>query len=189
MSTPLWTCDDLMLACNGALFDASVACVPISGIEIDSRNCSGGDLFVALVGDKHDGHDFLTKAANAGATACLVSRPQNNLPTIQIIVDDTLAGLAHLGAAGRNRFKGSMIGVTGSVGKTGTKDMLSHILTNFGKTHASKRSYNNHIGVPITLSNLPEDCDFAIQEMGMNAAGEIASLTSLVLPDLSLIHI
>ncbi len=187
MSAPLWTCDDLMLACDGALFDPSVACAPISGIEIDSRNCSSGDLFVALVGDQQDGHDFLAQAANAGATACLVSRPQNDLSTIQIIVDDTLASLASLGAAGRNRFKGSMIGVTGSVGKTGTKDMLSHILTNFGKTHASKRSYNNHIGVPITLSNLPEDCDFAIQEMGMNAAGEIASLTSLVLPDIAMI--
>ena len=187
MSTPLWTCDDLILACNGALFDPSVACAPIFGIEIDSRNCGGGDLFVALAGDDQDGHDFLVKAANAGATACLVSRPQNDLSSSQIIVDDTLAGLARLGAAGRNRFEGRMIGITGSVGKTGTKDMLSHILTNFGKTHASKRSYNNHIGVPITLSTLPADCDFAIQEMGMNAAGEIASLTSLTLPDIAMI--
>ena len=171
MSAPLWTCDDLILACNGALFDPSLAAGPISGIKIDSRKCGDGDLFVALAGDQQDGHDFLVKAAHAGATACLVSRPQNNLSTIQIVVDDTLAGLAQLGAAGRNRFGGSMIGITGSVGKTGTKDMLSHILTNFGKTHASKRSYNNHVGVPITLSTLPADCDFAIQEMGMNAAG------------------
>ena len=187
MSTPLWTCDDLILACNGALFDPSLDCAPISGIEIDSRKCVDGDLFVALSGNKQDGHDFLVKAANAGATACLVSRPQNNLSTIQIVVDDTLVSLAQLGAAGRNRFGGSMIGVTGSVGKTGTKDMLSHILTNFGKTHASKRSYNNHVGVPITLSTLPPDCDFAIQEMGMNAAGEIASLSSLSLPDIAII--
>ena len=187
MSTPLWSCQDLILACNGALFDPSVSCSPISGIEIDSRNCSGGDLFVALAGDKQDGHDFIVKAANAGATACLVSRPKNDLSTSQIIVDDTLAGLARIGAAGRNRFRGSMIGITGSVGKTGTKDMLSHILANFGKTHASKLSYNNHIGVPITLSTLPADFDFAIQEMGMNAAGEIASLTSLVLPDIAMI--
>ena len=163
MSTPLWTSEDLVLACNGALFDPSMACAPIFGIEIDSRNCSGGDLFVALSGDKQDGHDFLVKAANAGVTACLVSHPKNDLSTSQIIVDDTLAGLARLGAAGRNRFGGTMIGITGSVGKTGAKDMLSHILTNFGKTHASKRSYNNHIGVLITLSALPSDCDFAIQ--------------------------
>ena len=187
MSTPLWTCDDLILACNGTLFDASVACAPISGIEIDSRNCSVGDLFVALSGENQDGHNFLVKAANAGATACLVSRPQNDLSTIQIVVDDTLAGLARLGAAGRDRFKGRMIGITGSVGKTGTKDMLLHALTNFGKTHANKRSFNNHIGVPITLSTLPADCDFAIQEMGMNASGEIANLTSLALPDIAMI--
>ena len=187
MSTPLWTRDELILACNGALFDPSVACAPISGIEIDSRYCGDGDLFVALAGNEQDGHDFLSKAANAGATACLVSRPQNNLSASQIIVDDTLTGLARLGVAGRNRFRGRMIGITGSVGKTGTKDMLSHILTNFGKTHASKRSYNNHIGVPITLATLPADCDFAIQEMGMNAAGEIASLTSLALPNIAMI--
>ncbi len=187
MSASLWTCDELILACNGALFDPGVARAPISGIEIDSRNCSAGDLFVALPGDNQDGHDFLIEAVNAGATACLVSRPQNDLSASQIIVDDTLAGLARLGVAGRNRFGGSMIGITGSVGKTGTKDMLSHILKNFGKTHASKYSYNNHIGVPITLSTLPADCDFAIQEMGMNAAGEIASLTSLALPDIAMI--
>ncbi len=187
MSTPLWTCEDLLLACNGTLFDPSVACAPISGIEIDSRNCGSGDLFVALPGDNQDGHDFLVKAANAGATACLVSRPKSDLSTSQIIVDDTLASLGRLGAAGRRRFGGSMVGITGSVGKTGTKDMLSHILINFGKTHACKRSYNNHIGVPITLSTLPADCDFAIQEMGMNAAGEIANLTSLALPDIAMI--
>ena len=187
MSAPLWTCEDLILACNGVLFDTSVDCAPISSVEIDSRDCSGGDLFVALPGDHQDGHDFLVQAANAGATACLVSRPKNDLSSSQIVVDDTFKGLARLGAAGRNRFKGSMVGITGSVGKTGTKDMLSRILTNFGKTHASKLSYNNHIGVPITLSTLPEDCDFAIQEMGMNAAGEIASLTSLVLPDIAMI--
>ena len=187
MSAPLWTCEDLILACNGVLFDASVPCEPILSVEIDSRDCSCGDLFVALAGDHQDGHDFLVQATNAGATACLVSRPKNDLSSSQIIVDNTFTGLTRLGAAGRNRFRGSMIGVTGSVGKTGTKDMLSHILTNFGKTHASKLSYNNHIGVPITLSTLPADCDFAIQEMGMNAAGEIASLTSLALPDIAMI--
>ena len=126
MSAPLWTCDDLVVASNGALFNPSVTCAPISGIEIDSRNCSGGDLFVALPGDNQDGHDFLVKAANAGATACLVSRPQNDLSTSQIIVDDTLAGVARLGAAGRNRFRGSMIGITGSVGKTGTKEHMAN---------------------------------------------------------------
>ena len=106
MSASLWTCDELILACNGALFDPGVARAPISGIEIDSRNCSAGDLFVALPGDNQDGHDFLVKAANAGVTACLVSHPKNDLSASQIIVDNTLAALADLGAAGRDRFRG-----------------------------------------------------------------------------------
>ncbi len=187
MRTPLWTCDDLVTACDGVLVDPGGSCAPISDIKIDSRNCSNGDLFVALSGDQRDGHDFLAKAAEANASACLVSRPQDDLSTAQIIVDDTLAGLARIGTVGRKRFCGSMIGITGSVGKTGSKDMLAHILANFGKTHASPRSYNNHIGVPITLSTLPADYDFAVQEMGMNAAGEIASHAAITRPNIAMI--
>ena len=187
MRAPLWTCDDLVTACDGVLFDPGMACKPISNIKIDSRNCGNGDLFVALNGDQRDGHDFLAKAAEANASACLVSRPQDDISTPQIIVDDTLAGLARIGTVGRKRFGGSMIGITGSVGKTGSKDMLAHVLANFGKTHASQRSYNNHIGVPITLSTLPADYDFAVQEMGMNAAGEIASHTAITRPNIAMI--
>ena len=183
----IWTCEELVAACDGALFDPSVTCAPITGIEIDSRNCGIGDLFVALAGDQQDGHDFLADAADVKATACLVSRPQQGLSTTQIVVDDTLSGLTRIGAAGRNRFGGRMVGITGSVGKTGSKDMLAHTLANFGKTHASQRSYNNQIGVPLTLSNLPVDCDFAVQEMGMNSAGEIASLTTVAKPDVAMI--
>ncbi|MDA7586738.1 Mur ligase family protein, partial [Alphaproteobacteria bacterium] len=187
MTAPLWTCDDLLARCGGALFDPAFACGSISGIEIDSRHCKSGDLFVALVGDEQDGHDFITKAADAGAAACLVSRPNADAPIAQIIVDDPLDALARLGRAGRNRFAGKMVGITGSVGKTGSKDMLAHALAAFGKTHASQRSFNNHIGVPITLATLAADCDFAVQEMGMNAAGEIAALTALARPDIALI--
>jgi UDP-N-acetylmuramoyl-tripeptide--D-alanyl-D-alanine ligase len=187
MRPPLWKSDELVTACDGALFDPYLGCAPISGIKIDSRNCGDGDLFVALKGNQQDGHDFLANAADAKAAACLVSHPQDDLSTAQIVVDDTLAGLTRLGAAGRNRFGGSMVGITGSVGKTGSKDMLAHILANFGETHASQQSYNNHIGVPITLSTLPADCDFAVQEMGMNSAGEIANLTALTRPDVAMI--
>ena len=183
----LWTCDDLVTSCGGELFDPGIACSHISGIEIDSRNCSDGDLFIALAGAQQDGHDFLVNAAEAKATACLVSRPTDDLAITQIVVDDTIAGLSRLATAVRNRFDGNMIGITGSVGKTGSKDMLAHILQKFGKTHASKLSYNNHIGVPISLSTLPADFDFAVQEMGMNAPGEIASLTTLVRPDVAMI--
>ena len=187
MTAPLWTCDYLLAGCGGALFDPAFACGSISGIEIDSRNCKSGDLFVALAGDRQDGHDFITKAADAGAAACLVSRPNADASIAQIIVDDPLGALARLGRAGRDRFAGKMVGITGSVGKTGCKDMLAHALTAFGKTHASQRSFNNHIGVPITLATLAADCDFAVQEMGMNAAGEIAALTALARPDIALI--
>jgi UDP-N-acetylmuramyl pentapeptide synthase len=101
MTAPLWTCDDLLAGCGGALFDPAFACGSISAIEIDSRHCKSGDLFVALVGDKQDGHDFITKAADAGAAACLVSRPNADAPIAQIIVDDPLDALARLGRAGR----------------------------------------------------------------------------------------
>ena len=187
MTAPLWTCDYLLAGCGGTLFDPAFACGSISGIEIDSRNCKSGDLFVALASDRRDGHDFVTKAADAGAVACLVSRPNADASVAQIIVDDPLGALARLGRAGRDRFAGKMVGITGSVGKTGSKDMLAHALTAFGKTHASQRSFNNHIGVPITLATLAADCDFAVQEMGMNATGEIATLTALARPDIALI--
>ena len=157
MTAPLWTCDDLLAGCGGALFDPAFACGSISAIEIDSRHCKSGDVFVALVGDEQDGHDFITKAADAGVAACLVSRPTADAPIAQIIVDDPLDALARLGRAGRNRFAGKMVGITGSVGKTGSKDMLAHALAAFGKTHASQRSFNNHIGVPITLATLAAD--------------------------------
>ncbi len=187
MSAPLWACDDILLACGGALFDPTLTFAPIQNIKIDSRNCISGDLFVALTGDQKDGHHFLNKAAGAGATACLVSRPQNDLAIAQIVVSDTLASLTSFGVAGRNRFGGKMIGITGSVGKTGSKDMLAHVLAKFGQTHANQHSYNNHIGVPITLSTLPADYEYAIQEMGMNASGEIATLTNMAKPNIAMI--
>ena len=149
----------------------------INGISIDSRDCGAGDLFVALPGAAADGHQFLASSATAGASAALVSQPDTAIDLPQIIVEDSLAGLTRLAAAGRGRFQGRVIGITGSVGKTGSKDMLAHALASFGQTHASQRSFNNHIGVPLTIASLPATYDFAVQEMGMNAAGEIAALT------------
>ncbi|MDC1382418.1 UDP-N-acetylmuramoyl-tripeptide--D-alanyl-D-alanine ligase [Candidatus Puniceispirillum sp.] len=187
MRAPLWSCDDVLTACGGTIFDPTLTFKPIQDIKIDSRSCISGDLFVALAGGQQDGHHFLDKAAKAGAAACLVNRPQNNLAISQIVVSDTLMGLTSLGVAGRNRFGGKMVGITGSVGKTGSKDMLAHVLSKFGHTHASKLSYNNHIGVPITLSTLPADYKFAVQEMGMNSTGEIATLTAMARPDIVMI--
>ena len=187
MRSPLWTCAELLSACNGVMYNPNHSNNHVSGIEIDSRKCRSGDLFIALTHGQQDGHKFLKKAVDAGAVGCLVSHPQDNLDIMQIVVDNTLTGLTHLGIAGRKRFSGKMIGITGSVGKTGSKDMLAHILTNFSQTHASQSSFNNYLGVPITLSTLPADYKFGIQEMGMNASGEIATLTALARPDVAMI--
>ena len=187
MTAPLWTIDAAVAACDGRLLAPPSNSGFINGISIDSRDCRAGDLFVALPGTAADGHQFLANAAAAGASAALVSRPNAAIDLPQIIVEDSLAGLTRLAAAGRNRFHGRVIGITGSVGKTGSKDMLAHALANFGQTHASQRSFNNHIGVPLTIASLPAKCDFAVQEMGMNAAGEIAALTRLARPHVALV--
>ncbi len=132
-------------------------------------------------------HEFLQSAALAGAAAALVKRPDRDADITQIIVDDGLAGLTRLANAGRQRFIGKMIGVTGSVGKTGSKDLLAHALSGLGRTHANKRSFNNHIGVPISLATLPADYDFAVQEIGRNRPGEIATLTAITRPNVVMI--
>ena len=186
----LWTVGDICAATNGQPTDGTAttkADSTITGISIDSREIKAGDLFVALPGAVSDGHKFLAAAQSAGASAALVSKIDRTLDLPQICVSDCLSALRQLGVTGRARFGGIQFGITGSVGKTGSKDMLAHTLANFGKIHASQRSYNNQIGVPLTLSNLPVDCDFAVQEMGMNSAGEIASLTTIARPDVAMI--
>ena len=187
MTAPLWTIDAALAASEGRLLAPQTDSRSINGISIDSRDCAAGDLFVALPGTAADGHQFLANAATAGASAALVSRPDTAIDLPQIIVEDSLAGLTRLAAAGRDRFHGRVIGITGSVGKTGSKDILAHALASFGQTHASQRSFNNHIGVPLTIASLPARYDFAVQEMGMNAAGEIATLTRLARPHVALI--
>ena len=129
---------------------------PITGISIDSREIKAGDLFVALPGTVADGHKFLAAAQSAGASAALVSKIDHQLDLPQICVTDCLGALRQLGLAGRARFGGIQFGITGSVGKTGSKDMLRHALSQFGSCHASQRSFNNHIGVPISLASLPQ---------------------------------
>jgi UDP-N-acetylmuramoyl-tripeptide--D-alanyl-D-alanine ligase len=146
-----------------------------------------GDLFVALPGTASDGHKFLPAALAAGASAALVTQIDGAVALPQICVSDCLQALRQLALVGRQRFQGIKFGITGSVGKTGSKDMLWHALSQLGSCHASKRSFNNHIGVPVTLASLPEHADFAVQEMGMNAAGEIASLTRLTRPQIAFI--
>ncbi len=180
----LWTSAEAAVATGGR----AVGDWTCEGVSIDTRTLAPGDLFVALK-DVRDGHDFVAQALENGASAALVSRIPDNVPADAplLIVDDVLAGLEALGAAARARMQGKVIGVTGSAGKTSTKEMLLSMLSQQGKTHASVASYNNHWGVPLTLARMPPDTQFAIIEIGMNHPGEIAPLARLARPHAAMI--
>ena len=180
----LWTAAEVVAATGGrAQGDWAV-----DGVSIDTRTIQAGDLFVALT-DVRDGHDFVAAALEKGAGAALVSRIPDGVPADAplLIVADVLKGLAALGAAARARTDARVIGITGSVGKTSTKEMLLAMLAPQGRTHASVASYNNHWGVPLTLARMPVDTEYAIIEMGMNHPGEILPLTMLARPHAALI--
>lgn len=157
-----------------------------SGISIDSRTIEKGDLFIALKGETGDGHAFLADAANKGAAAALVSQTiEAPLPTLKVV--DTLKALEKIGIAARERCTALRIAVTGSVGKTSTKDMLKGIFKDQGRTHGSVASYNNHWGVPLTLARMPQETQFAIFEVGMQWAGEIRVLSQMIRPQIAII--
>ncbi len=162
----------------------------IGGISIDSRTLGAGDAFFAIAGDNRDGHDFVDAALQAGAGLAVVSAAKRDAFAADaplLVVDDVLEGLRELARAARARFAGKVIAVTGSVGKTSTKEALRLVLSRQGKTHASAASYNNHWGVPLSLSRCPADANFAVFELGMNHAGEIGPLSRLVQPDIAII--
>lgn len=181
----LWSAVDAQAATNGKGPDLWRA----TGVSIDTRSVAAGDLFVALSGPNHDGHAFVKEALKKGAAAALVSRRPEGLPEYAplLVVEDTLAALTQLGAAGRARSDAVVCAVTGSTGKTSTKELLRGACTALGKTHAAAASYNNHWGVPLTLARLPKDARWAICEVGMNRPGEIRALTRLVRPHLAVI--
>ena len=163
--------------------------VAVTSIEIDSRRCRDGSLFVALPGTQADGHDFIAAAAANGAVAALVSRRIEDAAIPLLRVDDVETALTRLGSRGREAHiaaGGRLVGITGSVGKTGSKEMLAHLLAPAG-CHASRASFNNHLGVPLTLAALPATPVDAVQEMGMNAPGEISTLSRLARPDIAVI--
>ena len=185
MTGPVWTARDLIEATGGRLsrpFDAA-------GVSIDTRTLVPGDLFVALVGDGRDGHQFVADALNRGAAGVMV---HNEVPAdaAALRVDNTLGGLGRLGGFARARFgdaSGRLVAVTGSVGKTTTKEMLRAALAAFGVTHAAVASYNNHWGVPLTLARIPTGARFCVAEIGMNHAGEIAPLSRMARPQVAVI--
>jgi UDP-N-acetylmuramoyl-tripeptide--D-alanyl-D-alanine ligase len=180
----LWTSAEAAAATGGRTTTAWQA----GGVSIDTRTLQAGDLFVALK-DVRDGHDFVAQALASGAAAALVSRIPEGLPegAPLLIVPDVLQALADLGKAARARTKAKVIGVTGSVGKTSTKEMLRAVLSRQGRTHAAEASYNNHWGVPLTLARIPADTEFAVIEIGMNHPGEIAPLARLARLDVAMI--
>ena len=181
----LWTADEMTEATGGTMRAPFAA----TGVCIDSRALQRGDLFIALEGDARDGHDFVADALARGAAGALIHRDIPGLPANAPIlcVDDTLAALTRLGGYARARFTGKLVAVTGSVGKTTTKEMLRAILAAHGPTHAAEASFNNHWGVPTTLARLPADAAWCVVEIGMNHAGEIKPLAKLARPHVALI--
>jgi UDP-N-acetylmuramoyl-tripeptide--D-alanyl-D-alanine ligase len=180
----LWTATDAAQATGGQAIGNWSA----TGLSIDTRTIAKGDLFIALTAAR-DGHDFVGAALEKGAAAALVSRIPEGVAADAplLVVPDVLKALEALGAAGRARAKARVIAVTGSVGKTSTKEMLRTMLAQFGQVHAAEASFNNHWGVPITLARLPQDADYAVIEIGMNHPGEIAPLACLARPHIGLI--
>jgi len=183
---PLWTSADIAAATGGT----PSANFAASGVAFDSREIGAGDLFVAMPGTEHDGHRFVDGAFERGAAGAIVSQPPKNPGAHpHVLVADTVAALNALAVAGRKRSGARVAGVTGSVGKTGTKEALAFALSRTPdvRVHRSVKSYNNHTGVPLSIARMPADSDYGVFEMGMNHAGEIASLTRLVRPHVAVI--
>jgi UDP-N-acetylmuramoyl-tripeptide--D-alanyl-D-alanine ligase len=178
----LWTSAEIAAATGGT----ASGDFAVTGITFDSREVGPGDLFVALKGEQMDGHRFAGDAAAAGAAGLLVSRRADGP---HVLVPDTMAALEAIGRAGRARIEGRAIGVTGSVGKTGTKEALWACLDRClpGRAHRSVKSYNNHTGVPLSLARTPRDARFGVYEMGMNHAGEMRALTAQVRPHVAIV--
>jgi UDP-N-acetylmuramoyl-tripeptide--D-alanyl-D-alanine ligase len=186
--TALWTQAELSAALGVA--PSKPLSTTIGGVSIDSRTLEAGDLFFAIRGDAHDGHDHVARAFEAGAAAAVVSHERaHELAALGpvLAVEDTLQAMVRLAVAARARSKAKIVGVTGSVGKTTAKEMLRAMLTVCGLTHASAASYNNHWGVPLSLARCPESAHYAVFEIGMNHAGEIEPLTRLVRPQVAIV--
>lgn len=180
--TPLWTARAIASATGGT----ASSDFTVHGVAFDSREVTTGDLFVATKGEATDGHKFIDKAIAAGA-AGIVCETAIDHPHVRVA--DSVAALNALGTAARARSHGRIVGVTGSAGKTGTKEALFAALDRFrpGRAHRSVKSYNNHVGVPLSLSRMPSTADFGVFEMGMNHAGELAALTRMVRPHVAIV--
>lgn len=188
MQSELWTLDALAKAADGVVHGKPAA--QFNGVSIDSRTIAASDIFVAIKGDKMDGHDFVPGAIEKGAGIALVSRVDaawpKHLPLL-VVKDDPLRALERIGVAARARSHARIVAVTGSVGKTSVKEMLRVALSASAETHASVASFNNHWGVPLTLSRFPTSAGFGVFEIGMNHSGEITPLVKMVRPHVSIV--
>ena len=188
MSEPLWTTDDMAVAMRAMRAGELPRDVP--GLSIDTRTLKAGEAFFAIQGENRDGHDFVAAALEAGAGLAVVSREkQNAMPKDAplLLVGDVLEALNELAKASRARSSAKIVAVTGSVGKTGTKEMLRLVLGKQGETHASAASYNNHWGVPLSLALMPKRMKFGVFEISMNHHGEITPLVALVRPHVAIV--
>ena len=188
MSEPLWTLDEMAAAMRAARAGNLPPAVP--GLSIDTRTLAAGEAFFAIQGESRDGHDFVDVALKAGAGLAVVAAgKQGAMPPDAplLVVPDVLAALNDLARASRARSAARIVAVTGSVGKTGTKEALRLVLARLGETHASAASYNNHWGVPLSLALMPRSARFGVFEIGMNHAGEITPLTALVRPHVAIV--
>jgi UDP-N-acetylmuramoyl-tripeptide--D-alanyl-D-alanine ligase len=188
VSEPLWTMDAMAAAMKATRAGALPREVP--GLSIDTRTIKAGEAFFAIEGENRDGHDFVDAALTAGAgLAVVAAAKQAAMPrgAPLLVVPDVLAALNDLARASRKRSGAKIVAVTGSVGKTGTKEALRLVLSRQGETHASAASYNNHWGVPLSLALMSQSTKFGVFEIGMNHAGEITPLTQLVRPHVAIV--
>lgn len=178
---------DFITSATGGQARVASGSLEIAGVGHDTRTIQPGQLFVAIKGDNFDGHDFVQKALDAGAAAALVNRDFELADAPLVAVDDTIAALGKLAGAWRNELGLKIAAITGSNGKTTTKDLTAAVLAEGFKTKATKGNYNNHIGLPLTLLGLTEEDEACVAEMGMSASGEIAYLADIARPDAGLI--
>lgn len=187
-AAPLWTSQAMAQAMGAQI--QGVLPEAVTGLSIDSRTIAPGDAYFSIKGDVHDGHDFVDAALKAGAALAVVERAQRDKFSPDaplLVVDDVLTALVELGIASRARLDAHVIAITGSVGKTSTKEALRRVLEAQGPTHASASSFNNHWGVPLSLARCPSQAKFAIFEVGMNHAGEIDTLVRMIRPQVAVI--
>ena len=192
MTAPLWTIHELVAATGGSAAGGIVATpeAAVGGVSIDTRTLRPGDAFFAITGDNSDGHDYVETAVQRGAAVCVVARSRaRSMPAggPLLVVNDVLAALEAVGRAARARSRARIVAVTGSVGKTTTKEALLLALGADGPTHASAASYNNHWGVPLSLARLPRSAAYGVFELGMNHPGEITPLAAMVRPHVAVI--